>query len=205
MSVCHVALLTSRTSAYFNNETYVAQNTPTLFTALTTGEDAMDPRVYGQVNPIIYKKGEIIDVTINNLSPGHHPFHMHGHHFQVLYRGAGNAGRHSPQYEDFPDIPMRRDTFTVNGVSSAVIRFKAENPGVWLFHCHLEWHMPLGMIATFIEDPLELQKSIGEIPKANRELCEAQGKGTGGNAAGNTEDHFNLDGATPADAVPTNG
>ncbi|KAI0477945.1 multicopper oxidase [Xylaria cf. heliscus] len=37
--------------------------------------------------------------------------------------------------------PMRRDTVTVPAFSHIVIRFKADNPGLWALHCHVAWHM----------------------------------------------------------------
>ncbi|RYP21778.1 hypothetical protein DL765_002003 [Monosporascus sp. GIB2] len=37
--------------------------------------------------------------------------------------------------------PMRRDTVTVPAFSHVVIRFVAENPGLWALHCHVAWHM----------------------------------------------------------------
>lgn len=36
--------------------------------------------------------------------------------------------------------PMRRDTFTVQEQSHVVFRFKADNPGLWIVHCHVAWH-----------------------------------------------------------------
>lgn len=36
---------------------------------------------------------------------------------------------------------MRRDTFTVPQQSHVVFRFKADNPGVWILHCHVAWHL----------------------------------------------------------------
>lgn len=36
---------------------------------------------------------------------------------------------------------MRRDTFTVPGSSHVVIRFMANNPGLWVLHCHVAWHL----------------------------------------------------------------
>lgn len=102
-------------------------------------------------------------------------------------------------------MPMRRDTVEVHGGGSAVIRFKADNPGVWLFHCHVEWHLPLGMVATFVEDPLGLQEAVPEVPEAHVEICKAQGMGTGGNAAGNKQDHFDFTGAASGKHIPWNG
>ncbi|KAI8844847.1 multicopper oxidase-domain-containing protein [Chytridium lagenaria] len=32
-----------------------------------------------------------------------------------------------------------------------VIRFVADNPGVWFFHCHIEWHIQAGLAMAFVE------------------------------------------------------
>ena len=63
--------------------------------------------------------------------------------------------------------------------------------GVWLFHCHIEWHVVSGLIATFVEDPLTLQKTL-EIPKNHLDACAAADMPTKGNAVGNTADFLDL-------------
>jgi iron transport multicopper oxidase len=51
---------------------------PTLFTALTTSKDATNPKVYGEtVNPYVLQRGEIVQIVLNNLDDGGHPFHLH--------------------------------------------------------------------------------------------------------------------------------
>ncbi|OBT50152.1 hypothetical protein VE04_09138 [Pseudogymnoascus sp. 24MN13] len=94
---------------------------------------------------------------------------------------------------DFSKTPMRRDTLMVRPNGNMVLRFKADNPGVWLFHCHIEWHVDSGLIATMVEAPLEMQKTIS-IPEDHYEACKLAGTGTKGNAAGNTEDLLDLTG-----------
>merc|ERR1712072_1374922 len=42
--------------------------------------------------------------------------------------------------------PLLKDSFQLWQRSWAVIRFQATFPGVWQFHCHMEQHIPLGMI-----------------------------------------------------------
>jgi iron transport multicopper oxidase len=173
--------------AYVNGKPFVSPKVPTLYSALTTGEDATNPEVYGQVNPFILKKGEVVELIVNNKHFAHHPFHLHGHHFQVCGRGAPGAGA-------APDVscggtPMERDTVTIEGGSYAVLRFKADNPGVWLFHCHIEWHVPLGLSATFIEAPLTLQAELS-IPQDHLAACKANCYPTKGNAGGNTVNHL---------------
>lgn len=60
--------------ATFNNITYIGQKVPSLATALTVGQDASDPRVYGvNANPFVLQSGKIIEVIINNLDGGAHP------------------------------------------------------------------------------------------------------------------------------------
>jgi iron transport multicopper oxidase len=65
--------------------------------------------------------------------------------------------------------------------------------GVWLFHCHIEWHMDTGLMATMIMAPLEMQKTL-TIPQEFKQICADQGISTVGNAAGNTEDYLDLSG-----------
>lgn len=88
---------------------------------------------------------------------------------------------------------MRRDTFMVNPSANFVIRFKADNPGVWLFHCHIDWHLATGLAATMIEAPLELQNTL-QVPENHYDACRAAQRPYAGNAAGNTQDVLDLKG-----------
>ena len=44
---------------------------------------------------------------------------------------------------------MKKDMLALWRRSWAVIRFKADNPGAWLFHCHMEQHIPTGQMMVF--------------------------------------------------------
>ncbi len=175
-----------RHSACFNNQTYIGQKVPSLYTAATVGDDNTDTAVYGSVNPFILTDGAIVEVIVNNLDAAIHPFHMHGHQFQVLSRPESNAGSWSGSDDSsqYPSTPTRRDTVAVNGNSHVVLRIKADNPGVFLFHCHIEWHVEMGLTATFIEAPDKLQGLT--IPADHLAACRALGTPTSGNAAGNS-------------------
>lgn len=75
--------------------------------------------------------------------------------------------------------------------------------GVWVFHCHLEWHVQSGLMATFVEAPLDLQKTL-KIPEDHYAACAANGVPTAGNAAGNTVDFLDLRGQNaPPDPLPS--
>ena len=84
-----------------------------------------------------------------------------------------------------------------------VIRFVADNPGVWFIHCHIDWHSIAGLAATIVEAPLVLQKQQS-IPPAWTYQCASQGYPTAGNAAENTKNYTDLRGAVtkPAPLEP---
>jgi iron transport multicopper oxidase len=64
--------------------------------------------------------------------------HLHGHVFQVVYRSEEDAGEYNDSMQlDFPANPMRRDTIQVKPNGFVILRFRADNPGIWLFHCHI--------------------------------------------------------------------
>lgn len=181
--------------AFFNDITYVRPKVPTLYTALTSGNLSTDATVYGaNTHALILEHNKVVEIVLNNHDPGKHPFHLHGHDFQVLARGADDSGDWDPEALNngtvtFPATPMRRDTLLVRPNGYFVIRFRSNNPGVWLFHCHIEWHVDSGLILTFVEAPLELQQQLsGKIPEDHLDACRVQGMAYEGNAAGNTVD-----------------
>lgn len=185
-------------SAFFNNITYAGPVVPTLYTVLSSGAMATTSFIYGShTNSFVLDQGQVIELIVNNNDPGKHPFHLHGHAFQAVWRGAEDDGFFNdtvPVNEtDFPAIPMRRDTFMVNPNGNLVLRFRSDNPGVWLFHCHIEWHVDSGLTATMIEAPLELQASL-VIPQDHIDACNIDGTPVKGNAAGNTVNLLDLTG-----------
>lgn len=188
---------------YFNDITYIPQKVPTLFTAISTGLSNTNPVIYGAINPFVVSKGQIVQITVNNLDGAIHPFHLHGHQFQVVERPASGKGKYTGKGRNFPAIPPKRDTYAVQANSYAVIGFKADNPGVWLFHCHIEWHVIMGLTATIIEDPESLRGLT--IPADHKANCDAQGIPTAGNAAGKTGNYTDLTGANTIPEFPDRG
>lgn len=161
-----------------------------MYTAATVGEDNTDPDVYGAVLPFIVEYGEVVDIIVNNLDIAIHPFHLHGHQFQVIDRPLSGSGPYSGSPGN--PVPPKRDVIAINGNSHAVLRFTADNPGIFLFHCHIEWHVEMGSTATLIEAP-ELLREY-PIPQAMLDSCAAQDIPIAGNAAGNTDDPYDYDG-----------
>ncbi|KAL0434878.1 UNVERIFIED_CONTAM: Laccase-3 [Sesamum radiatum] len=88
-----------------------------------------------------------------------HPIHLHGYHFYVVGQGFGNF---NPSVDtarfNLIDPPVR-NTINVPVGGWAVIRFVADNPGVWLMHCHIDSHLTWGLAMAFLVEngPGELQ------------------------------------------------
>ncbi|KAJ2001172.1 ferroxidase fet3 [Coemansia thaxteri] len=166
----------------FNNITYVMPKVPSMFTALSMGADALNPAVYGpQTNAHLVGHLQDVQLVVNNFDAGNHPFHLHGHHFQLIERG---PAPYDPTYNPRPKTaPARRDTVTIPSMEYVVLRFRADNPGTWLFHCHIEWHIEGGLNMVIVEAPDVMQQRI-RVPQLILDQCKAAGIPTLGNAAG---------------------
>lgn len=83
--------------------------------------------------------GQDVVLEVRNASPSHHPFHVHGHAFEVLsVDGVAPAHR---AVEDTVDVPIY-----------GIVRLgmTADNPGEWMTHCHVLPHAEGGMM-TLLE------------------------------------------------------
>lgn len=102
---------------------------------------------------------------IENQSPLPHPMHLHGHDFLVLGRSPpqGTPTAFSiPQDGSSLNLtnPTRRDVTMLPGNGWLVVAFRADNPGNWLFHCHIAWHVSSGLAVDFLERAAEQKDQI---------------------------------------------
>jgi FtsP/CotA-like multicopper oxidase with cupredoxin domain len=77
-------------------------------------------------------------IAMTNATAWHHPIHLHGHSFRVISRN-GRPTRHREW----------QDTVLISPREKAEIAFVADNPGDWMFHCHVLEHQAGGMMAVF--------------------------------------------------------
>ena len=81
--------------------------------------------------------GEIVKFTFfNPTNNDAHPFHLHGHAFWILGTGNLSTISNSDNYLNF-NYSVYRDTVIVPAFGWATILFVADNPGFWMFHCHV--------------------------------------------------------------------
>ncbi|XP_052173304.1 laccase-17-like [Diospyros lotus] len=88
------------------------------------------------------------DTTI--LGAESHPLHLHGFNFFVVGEGFGNFDlKKDPGKFNLVD-PMERNTVGIPSGGWVAIRFLADNPGVWLMHCHFDVHTSWGLRMAWI-------------------------------------------------------
>ncbi|KAL9235354.1 hypothetical protein vseg_010117 [Gypsophila vaccaria] len=84
------------------------------------------------------------------IAAENHPFHLHGFNFFVVGKGLGNYNpKNDPKKFNLVD-PVERNTVGVPSGGWTAIRFRADNPGVWFLHCHLEVHTTWGLKMAFL-------------------------------------------------------
>ena len=79
--------------------------------------------------------GQTVSIEVWNDSRWNHAMHLHGHHFWI-------------QNEDGAFLDGKRDTYLFQRGEKANLVFVADNPGLWLFHCHMLEHHAAGMGAV---------------------------------------------------------
>ncbi|KAB5523108.1 multicopper like protein [Coniochaeta sp. 2T2.1] len=118
---------------------------------------------------------EVVDVLIYSLDEGSHPFHLHGHQFWILQEGSGFFNWTNYYKSIMPSDPeavgnaLRRDTLTIKPYAWTLIRFVADNPGLWALHCHIAWHMEAGLLMQFMSRAGVLRQM--KVPEDVLELC----------------------------------
>ena len=82
-------------------------------------------------------RGRSYVLAMHNHTAWHHPMHLHGHAFRVIARD-GQPTR----YREWQDTVLMAPHERVE------IAFVADNPGDWMFHCHILEHQAAGMMGV---------------------------------------------------------
>ena len=83
------------------------------------------------------RRGKGCVLVVRNETAWWHPMHLHGHSFRVISRN----GKPNPRKE-------WRDTVLMPPRESVEVAFVADNPGGWMFHCHITDHQEAGMMGA---------------------------------------------------------
>lgn len=113
--------------------------------------DTINGNVFPHTPMFVVKEGELVKTTIINRSAVDHPMHLHGHHMLVLSRN-GKRVSGSPWWSDTLDV-LPGEVYQV--------AFLADNPGLWMDHCHNLQHAAAGMTMHLMYDGVTSPFEIG--------------------------------------------
>jgi FtsP/CotA-like multicopper oxidase with cupredoxin domain len=91
-------------------------------------------RAFPDDQPLPIRQGQRATLTFNNTTMMWHPMHLHGHTFQVI-KPDGSPG-------------PRKDTAIVLPKKKVTVALIADNPGIWMMHCHNTYHQEAGMMTS---------------------------------------------------------
>ncbi|XP_057953135.1 laccase-17-like [Malania oleifera] len=114
---------------------------------------------------------EVVMQGTSILGAESHPLHLHGFNFFVVGQGFGNFDpKKDPLGYNLVD-PVERNTVGVPAGGWLAIRFFADNPGVWLMHCHFDVHLSWGLRMAWVVMDGELPNQKLPPPPSDLPKC----------------------------------
>jgi FtsP/CotA-like multicopper oxidase with cupredoxin domain len=100
---------------------------------------------------ILVRQGEFVRIHLVNETAEYHPIHLHGHVLTVLAKGGlPSAGS-----------PVHLDSILVGPNETWDVGFLADNPGLWMLHCHVLIHAAYGLSAMVSYEGVTTPYTIG--------------------------------------------
>jgi FtsP/CotA-like multicopper oxidase with cupredoxin domain len=120
---------------------------------------SINGHLWPDVPMYIVEEGDVIVMEIENHSGEVHPMHLHGHHAVVVARD-GKPATGSPWWVDSLDV---------DDDQTMTIALLADNPGIWMDHCHNLKHAAQGLVAHLmysgVDTPYRLGDDSGNEPE----------------------------------------
>jgi FtsP/CotA-like multicopper oxidase with cupredoxin domain len=107
---------------------------------------------FPNVPMFVVAEGDVVRMHIANHSGEAHPMHLHGHHAVVLSRNGVPA----------TGSPWWVDSLNVGDGESYDIAFVADNPGIWIDHCHNLPHATQGLVTHLMYEGVTTPFTVGE-------------------------------------------
>ena len=92
---------------------------------------------YPHEREFLFRQGGRYRLVFHNRSDDSHPLHMHRHRFELV------------ELNGKPTAGIKKDTVIVPAFGRAAVDLVADQPGLTLFHCHMQQHMDFGFMALF--------------------------------------------------------
>jgi FtsP/CotA-like multicopper oxidase with cupredoxin domain len=109
---------------------------------------------YPDVPVFMVTAGDVVRMTIRNTSGQVHPMHLHGHHVVVLSRDGVRAS----------GSPWWTDSLNVEDKETYEVAFVADNPGIWMDHCHNLPHAAQGLVTHLMYTGTTTAHHLGGPP-----------------------------------------
>jgi FtsP/CotA-like multicopper oxidase with cupredoxin domain len=113
---------------------------------------AINGEVFPHTPTFAVQIGDLVKTRIVNRTFSDHPMHLHGHHVFVLSRNG----------EPYKGSPLWLDTLLVEPGETYEVAFRADNPGIWMDHCHILEHAALGMSMHLTYRHVTTPYTVGE-------------------------------------------
>ncbi|XP_041367040.1 laccase-4-like [Gigantopelta aegis] len=110
-----------------------------------------------QLQHVLLITASVVELILFNIGKyfkgSGHPMHVHGYNYRVLDNAKVSTILHRDVVTKMDDEgklhrnlidPPIKDTLLITDGGYAIIRFKADNPGLWFFHCHTDSHLLQG-------------------------------------------------------------
>ncbi|MFC4946134.1 multicopper oxidase family protein [Pseudonocardia sp. GCM10023141] len=107
--------------------------------------------LFPDVPMFVVAAGDLVVMHIANDSGEAHPMHLHGHHAVVLARDGVRA----------TGAPWWVDSLDVENGRSYDVAFVADNPGIWMDHCHNLPHAADGLVALLMYEGITTPFRVG--------------------------------------------
>jgi FtsP/CotA-like multicopper oxidase with cupredoxin domain len=92
---------------------------------------------YPHEQEFVFRQGGRYRLVFRNRSDDSHPLHFHRHMFELV------------ELNGKPTAGIKKDTVIVPAFGRATVDLVADQPGLTLFHCHMQQHMDFGFMALF--------------------------------------------------------
>jgi FtsP/CotA-like multicopper oxidase with cupredoxin domain len=92
---------------------------------------------YPHEREFLLREGHRYRLVFHNRSDDSHPLHIHRHLFELV------------EINGKPTAGIKKDTVIVPAFGRATVELVADQPGLTLFHCHIQQHMDFGFMALF--------------------------------------------------------
>ncbi|MDQ3157474.1 MAG: multicopper oxidase family protein [Actinomycetota bacterium] len=107
--------------------------------------------LFPDVPMFMVDEGDVVRIRISNHSGDVHPMHLHGHHALVLSRN-GKPATGSPWWID---------SLNVASGEKYEVAFLADNPGLWMDHCHNLPHAAQGLVSHLMYSNVKTSYVVG--------------------------------------------